>query len=146
MELVISPAYYAGSTEWNAKHREAVQASAETNERSAHDCQHGFLYRIEEMRYSERVAIHLVAYAIHYATPEGHVLWDWSGARRRFVNATARKLYAYTTVDDALESFVRRKQRQIKILSAQLRRAEKALALAGGEAVSALDVLEFGDG
>ncbi len=121
-----------GDTEWNAERRDVVQAAAERNERYGNDCSNGFLYRIAEMRYTERVRLYLTAYAVHHTTPCGHVLCEWSGARRRFVHAGATKRYACTTVDGALESFVRRKQRQIGILTHQLRRAQSALALAGG--------------
>lgn len=46
---------------------------------------------------------------------------------QKFVNLTARKQFACRTIEDAKESFIARKKRQIKILSAQITRAEKAL-------------------
>ncbi len=56
-------------------------------------------------------------------TPKGAWLGD------RFVLLTARKRWACNTEQEALESFVARKTRQIKILSAQLAAAEADLAL-----------------
>jgi hypothetical protein len=47
----------------------------------------------------------------------------------RFVLLTAHKRWARSTEQEALESFQARKKKQIKILTAQLRRAEAELAL-----------------
>lgn len=48
---------------------------------------------------------------------------------RKFVNLKANKQFACETEERALESFYARKRRQIKILRAQLRRAERAVEL-----------------
>jgi len=45
----------------------------------------------------------------------------------KFVNMEANKKYACRTKEEAKESFIARKRRQISILSAQIKRAEKAL-------------------
>lgn len=50
------------------------------------------------------------------------------GSGPRFVNLTARKRFACPTKAEARESFKARKRRQIKILKAQIARAERALA------------------
>ena len=52
---------------------------------------------------------------------------------QKFVLLTARKRYACLTLEEAMESFKYRKKRQIKKLNAQLRQAEKALALSERE-------------
>ena len=50
----------------------------------------------------------------------------------KFVNFRCRKQFACRTKEEALASFVARKQRQISILNAKLRRAKEALAEANG--------------
>lgn len=52
----------------------------------------------------------------------------------RFILKQARKRFACPTKEEAMESYKRRKAVQISILQAQLRSAERDLALAGGEA------------
>lgn len=49
----------------------------------------------------------------------------------RWVSKTTRKRFAYPTKEASMVSFRARKKRQIKILKAQTRRAERALAAAG---------------
>lgn len=48
----------------------------------------------------------------------------------KFVNDHTNKRYACPTKEEALVSFIARKQKQIKILKGQTRDAEEALALA----------------
>ena len=57
---------------------------------------------------------------------------------RRFVRLGTRKQFAHPTKEEALESFRRRKKRQLKILEAQARQAGLALRMA--------DQVEKGDG
>ncbi len=45
--------------------------------------------------------------------------------RNRFVLNTARKRYAWPTVDEAIDSFLARKKQQYRILKAQLKRVEQ---------------------
>jgi hypothetical protein len=52
----------------------------------------------------------------------------WLGSR--FVRLNARKQFASNTEKEALESYIARKKRQIGILSAQLREAERGLKIA----------------
>jgi hypothetical protein len=51
---------------------------------------------------------------------------------QKFVNLNANKKYACRTKEEAKESFIARKKRQIRILSAQIERARKALVEANG--------------
>ena len=79
----------------------------------------------------DRVAVHLEKYYIVKLTPEGY----WISRRGHvhsimslFILADARKKFAYETKREALHSLVMRKARQIKIVTAQLKKATYALA------------------
>ena len=63
-------------------------------------------------------------FTIDRATPKG--AWVCN----RFVLLTATKRWACPTEEEALESFMARKRKQIRILSIQLARAQADLALA----------------
>jgi hypothetical protein len=63
-------------------------------------------------------------YQVDRGTPKGAWIGD------KLVRLYARKRWACPTEEEALESFIARRQRQIKIVSKQLRRAEAELALA----------------
>jgi hypothetical protein len=52
---------------------------------------------------------------------------------KRFVLFSARKQFACQTVEEAKESFLARKRRQLSILKAQQRHVEDAMALVKGE-------------
>jgi hypothetical protein len=61
-------------------------------------------------------------------TPKG--VWiGYSPCTKRFVLKAAHKRYACSTEQEAKESFIARKKRQISILKARLRDAEEALKL-----------------
>lgn len=45
----------------------------------------------------------------------------------KFINLQANKKYACLTIEEAKESFIARKRRQIRILSAQILRVDKAI-------------------
>lgn len=93
------------------------------------------LWRVEAKRYSVCIdpereeygvtdpVLEALWYPITKRTPKG----AW--IRGRFVLLTARKRYACNTLSEAIESFKARKQKQIRILKAQLKRAEDELAL-----------------
>lgn len=61
-------------------------------------------------------------------TPAGYWVDVWG--ENKWVSKSSRKRYAHQSKPEALASFVARKNRQIRVLSAQLRDAEYALALA----------------
>lgn len=67
------------------------------------------------------------AYEVIGVTRFGVVL-DVYG-RRRFVLDGTRKTFAHPTVAEARDSYIARKKRQARILSAQLRNTEARLAL-----------------
>lgn len=78
--------------------------------------------------------VHLYAYRVAKETPCG--VWLDTFAGRRFVLRDARKRWACPTKEEALESFRARKERQLKILRAQVRHVEECL-------VSAASVLDL---
>jgi len=83
--------------------------------------------------------VHLIEFEMLWATPCGWWIREkqqcFDGGfvpayKKRWVSNYAKKRYAYPTKDEALESFVARKRRQVKILRFQLAVAESALAQA----------------
>lgn len=92
-------------------------------------------YRFEDVLYAapldeyeipigpSRLEVKLRRYTVTKVTPKGVRLDGW-----RFVLTDAGKKFACPTEDAALVSFIARKQRQLKILRAQVQRAERALA------------------
>jgi hypothetical protein len=52
------------------------------------------------------------------------------GEGKRWVSKTSRKRFAYPTKNEALQSFIARKTRQITILQYNLKRAQESLQLA----------------
>lgn len=89
------------------------------------DCKEGdlVLYRYEPTPDG------LTAYAfpILKKTPCGHIISVYS--KNKFVSENTRKRYAYPTIEQALDAFIFRKQKQISILSSQLERAKDLLIL-----------------
>lgn len=88
----------------------------------------------EEYGYHTHVMVELIEYEIIKRTNKG--IWIIDNYRfvfmptyigKKFVNLTARKKFACLTKDDALKSFIARKERQIKILTSQLQNAQTAL-------------------
>jgi len=66
-------------------------------------------------------------YTVIRRTPKG--AWIREYGRDRFVLLTARKRFACNTKDEALESFIARKEAQIRKLRGQLKKAKADLAL-----------------
>lgn len=102
------------------------------------------LYRYEDIHYSRGVDtfgdevpgsdIQLVLYKFRIVKETLKGVWISFGLvsnnRDKFVLLGAHKKYACLTKKEALESYVKRKQRQIEILSNQLHDAQTALSLA----------------
>lgn len=123
--------------------RGAERQALDVLDRSYAGCPPDVLWRIEAVSYSQCVdpdadryentppRLELFALPVHKWTPHGATLEEWAGARRCWVRLDGNaKQYASRTVADALEQFRRRRQAQIRILQAQLARAERELALA----------------
>jgi hypothetical protein len=87
------------------------------------------LYRYEASKvYDYLPDLRLKEYEVIKETPCGAWIRLLDGVYiKKFVNLKARKKYACLTIEDALESFIRRKKRQILILKHQLEMAESGL-------------------
>ena len=94
------------------------------------------LYRFEDYlcgdEYSVEVKVHLREFEVLRTTPCGAWIEGQYG-RKRFVLKDSRKRYAHPTVDEARESFIARKKRQLSIYQARARTAERALEIARGD-------------
>lgn len=102
----------------------------------------GYLYRFDAVSYAYCIdpdwdywgstpsQLELTLYPVKRWTNTGATLFMWSGARRKHVNFSHNKQFACRTPQQALESYRARKTRQIAILKARLRNAERDLSLA----------------
>ncbi len=86
------------------------------------------------------VYLELECFRVIRHTPKG-VQLDLGYASERFVLRSATKRYACPTKTEALESFIAKKRRQIRFLSAELKRTERILdvALSGETQKSAFE-------
>ena len=91
-----------------------------------------YLYRYDYTNYeaasifgAPRVEVHPESFLIVKRTPKGAWVNTYFG--RKFVNLGARKRWACPTREEAMESFIARKERQLSILKAQARNVEAAL-------------------
>lgn len=84
-------------------------------------------YRVKEVWYAEStLRLKIDRYHIKRKTPCG--VWiDTGYSSEKFILTKARKKWACPTEEEAIESFKFRKRRQVKILKAQLERAQQAL-------------------
>jgi hypothetical protein len=88
----------------------------------------------EEYGYHAEVQLELVEFNIVKETPKG--IWIQFGTfveprkeGRKFINLHSRKKFATFTKKEAIESYIKRKQRQIIILNARLATAQQALIM-----------------
>jgi len=92
----------------------------------------------EEYGYATIIKVDLEEFDVVKETLKGmwvQPLWakdypDTELKHRRFVNLNSRKKFACLSKEDALRSYIARKERQIKILKNQLQNAETALSYA----------------
>jgi hypothetical protein len=96
------------------------------------------LYRYEQNIHTENGLISSAAlleykFNVTSNTPKG--FWIDFGGINKWVSADSKKKYAYPTKEEALESFKRRKLRQIKIVKHILLCAQAALVAAEKEAI-----------
>lgn len=101
-----------------------------------------YWYRYEDVQYAASLneydepvgqgalRVKLRRYRVLKRTPKGVWLEYGYGNHGRFVLTEARKRFACPTEEQAMESFIARKERQAKIYSAKLKRAELALKAA----------------
>lgn len=91
-------------------------------------------YREENARWSDDVlAISVIEYRTLKKTPSGRwicPIWDHEGRHRHFVLDGNGKRFAYPTREQARDSFIRRKKKEIQHCARQHDRAVRFLALA----------------
>lgn len=88
------------------------------------------LYRIKayELHYGE-IKLKTEGYEVVKETWKGYwVQDDWG--RKRWMNKTATRRFAWSTEEEAMKSFIRRTQHHIGILENRLAKARAALYLA----------------
>lgn len=88
------------------------------------------LYRYHEVALGDIVYLHVES---HLVIRETRCFWFIQDRR---VMKKARKQFACQTKEKALLSFFKRKKRQLKILSSQMKRCESAILLARQEELS----------
>lgn len=91
---------------------------------------YGVSHGSEECGFYSTRELSLREFLVVRETPRGAWIEGPFGLTRRFVRLNARKRYACPTVEEARESFMARKKRQIRILRTQLANAEQSLQLA----------------
>ena len=82
----------------------------------------------EERGFGHRWVMKVYALPVISHTPKG--VWLDLFGTRKFVLNDSRKQYASPTKETALQGFIKRKHRQISILTARLTEAQEGLALA----------------
>ena len=94
----------------------------------------GFMYRCEAYIPHEEFSffgetdnkIYFDEYLVIKATKCGVWISLYSG-KKKFINTNARKQFAYATKEQALDGFIKRKERHIAILESQLENARCGL-------------------
>jgi len=92
-----------------------------------------YLYRYDLSEIDYDYHLNVYKYLIHSETPCG--VWIYSGefarwkGKLRFVNLSAKKRWACPTIEEAKESYIRRKQRQIVLLRSQLENSKVGLEM-----------------
>jgi len=85
-------------------------------------------YRYEEINYHQiGIRIFFTEFDLLNETPKGYWIYKNFTDDKRWVSKTAKKRFAYPTMEEALSSFIARKTRQIQILEGQLTNAKSAL-------------------
>ena len=82
-------------------------------------------YRYDSTQTTNGVSVWLQTHQVIKQTPKG--TWIDVYGKKRFILKSARKHYTCETIELAKESFIARKNRQIRILKHQLRNAQLAI-------------------
>ena len=90
-----------------------------------------------EGQWPPNIVIDPIKYDVKKTTPKG--VWIYAGLDKKFVLLSARKKFAHPTKEEALDSFIARKKRQMSIVRYQFTRAEIALR-------KARDLIKEGEG
>lgn len=91
------------------------------------------LYRYEDVAHATEfkwdldVRVYLHEYPVKKETRKGYWIDECFG-NLKWVSKTSRKRFAHPTIEEARKSFRKRKERQIAILTARLKRAKAALS------------------
>ena len=91
---------------------------------------------------SPDIKVVLTTYSLWKETPQGYWIgyggFSGTGLRStgRWVSKTSIKKFAYKTKSEALNGFIKRSERRIKILESQLSSCKSALAIANGMTAS----------
>lgn len=90
-----------------------------------------YFYRYSDISYGEyhSLGLRLEVLKVVKETKCGYWLTFGFGGKDKFVLKYGWKRYAWPSKEEAFRSFRERKKRQVKILKAQLKRAEEALLL-----------------
>lgn len=81
------------------------------------------LYRVEGYVHLEECRSFFHEFFVSKETEKGY----WVDNGGKWVSKTSKKRYAHPTKKEALDAFAHRKRRQVDILRAQLKQAEKYL-------------------
>lgn len=73
--------------------------------------------------------LYLRQYNVIKHNPKSCWVFDYQSNRKRIVYDTAAKRFAYPTIEAAMNSYYKRKRRQVVIIAAQLKIAEESLSL-----------------
>lgn len=80
------------------------------------------------------ITLELHEYVLYKETPKGYWIclefWKNGGHGKRWISKTSRKRYAYPTKEEAMNNFLKRTEKRIKILKTQLYASEYGLHLA----------------
>ena len=91
-------------------------------------------YRYDIDYYSPDPEVCLKEFVSEKETPKGYwirpLVGGYFGIREKWIPKVSRKRYAYPTKEEALESFILRKKRQIQYLKNQLYFAEETKRIA----------------
>lgn len=94
-------------------------------------------YTIGNVIYWYNLQMYCIEFDLVKETPKGYFIKasgpDWLEAESIWVSKTSKKRYAYPTKEQALEYFVHRKEKRIKILSQYIDTCQEAILLAGQE-------------
>ena len=102
-----------------------------------------YWYRYDDIQYAPplnewdepegegEVKVWLTKYKVISLTPKG--AWLMVDGRQRWTKRDAIKRFACPTIEEAKESFIARKTKQIAIYHARIKRASKAIRLVQGE-------------
>lgn len=85
------------------------------------------LYRMDATQFTDSTRLNMVSYDVIKETPKGYWIDIWP---KKWVSKNGKKRFAYPTQEEAKISFIKRRERQVTILSNQLKNAKLELEMA----------------